>query len=328
MPGHRTIDPPPLPGSALRPRIGLALGSGSARGWSHIGVIQALSEIGVVPDIVCGTSIGSLVGAAYVSGRLDLLEQWVCQLSRRDVAGFFEISLSLDGFVDIERLQSFLEQTVVSPELRIEELEKSFAAVATELESGREVWFSQGRVIEAVMSSIALPGLFPPQLHNGRWLVDGGLVNPVPVSVCRALGAEVVIAVNLNGDIVGKHFAPRALDERKAFREQEKSSAKAETLAEQVKQTLREYSSSLFNGLSDRPRPPNIFETLAGSVNITQDRITRSRMAGDPPDITLVPRLAQIGLLDFHRAKEAIQGGRRCVVQTAELIQEFVRPLQ
>lgn len=189
-----------------KPIIGLALGSGSSRGWSHIGIINALAKLNITPDIVCGTSIGSLVGAAYVSNKLQKLEEWVCSLSRLETARFFEINTSLSGFVNKERFQKFLNEYVASDGITIEDLGKQYAAVATDLETGREVWLNQGPLIEAVWASISLPGLFPAIKNNNRWLVDGGLVNPVPVSVCRAMGADIVIAVNLNGDIVGKHL--------------------------------------------------------------------------------------------------------------------------
>jgi NTE family protein len=189
-----------------KPIVGFALGGGSSRGWAHIGIIHALSEIGIEPDIVCGCSIGSIVGASYLAGNLDSLEQWVCSLTQIEVAKFFELNLSLQGFVDIERLQTFFTKYICQENTQFKDFSKVLATVSTDLETGREIWFTEGPVLNSVWASISLPGLFPPIQNQGRWLVDGGLVNPVPVSVCRALGADIVIAVNLNGDIVGKHF--------------------------------------------------------------------------------------------------------------------------
>ncbi len=292
--------------------IGLALGSGSARGWSHIGVISALSDQGIVPDIVCGTSVGSLVGAAYVSGTIDKLEEWVRSLTKFETARFFEINPSLNGFVNTERLRHFLYEYVANDNALIEDLAKRFAAVATELETGREVWLTRGPVLEAVWSSISLPGLFPAIKNNNKWLVDGGLVNPVPVSVCRALGAEIVIAVNLNGDIVGKHF-----QKPKKLINQEKNQG----VVGKITGLVAEYTASIFATAKVEDQPPNLFEAIAGSVNITQDRITRSRMAGDPPDILLSPRLSHIGLLEFYRANEAISEGKECVRRMMPIIQ-------
>ena len=189
-----------------KPKIGLALGSGSSRGWSHIGIIGALADLGIEPDIICGTSIGSIVGASFVAGNLPKLEDWVRSLTKLDTARFFEISSAMNGFVNTKRLHAFLNKCVARDDAAIESFDKSYAAVSTDLQTGREVWFTTGPIIEAVWASISLPGLFPAIRNDSKWLVDGGLVNPVPVSVCRALGADIVIAVNLNGNIAGKHF--------------------------------------------------------------------------------------------------------------------------
>jgi NTE family protein len=294
-------------------KIGLALGSGSSRGWAHIGVISALIELGIEPDIVCGTSIGSLVGAAYVSDTLDKLETWVCSLTKFETARFFEINHSLNGFVNTERLHHFLNAYVASDDALIEALTRKYAAVATELETGREVWLTKGPVLEAVWSSISLPGLFPAIRNNNTWLVDGGLVNPVPVSVCRALGADIVIAVNLNGDIVGKHFKR---SEKHVKQEGNQG------VVEKLTNLVTEYTASLLAPAKVDVQPPNLFEAIAASVNITQDRITRSRMAGDPPDILLSPRLSHIGLLEFYRANEAIAEGKGCVRRMLPALQE------
>ena len=282
-------------------KIGLALGSGSSRGWAHIGVIKALAEQGVVPDIICGTSIGALVGAAHVAGNLEKLESWICSLSKFETASFFELNTSFSGFVNTSRLHSFLNEYVADEGARIEDFSLQFGSVATDLESGREVWFTKGSMLEAVWASISLPGLFPAIRHENRWLVDGGLVNPVPVSVCRALGAEVVIAVNLNGDIVGKHFV-------KARKEKKKNG-----VAEAFSNLVKEYAAPLFSFSGEEDEPPGLFDAIAGSVNIAQERITRSRLAGDPPDILLSPKLSHIGLLEFFRAGEAIAEGKKCV---------------
>ncbi len=283
-------------------KIGLALGSGSSRGWSHIGVINALVAQGISPDIVCGTSIGSLVGASYVSNNLDKLETWVRSLTKFETARFFEINRSLNGFVNTERLHHFLNKFVASDTLLIENLSKQYASVATDLETGREVWLSKGSVTEAVWASISLPGLFPAIRNSDKWLVDGGLVNPVPVSVCRALGADVVIAVNLNGDIVGNRFQPP-----QTIIERDKG------VVGKITDFVSEYTASAFPSSKTKAQPPSLLDAIAGSVNITQDRITRSRMAGDPPDIILSPKLAHVGLLEFYRAEEAINEGRKCV---------------
>jgi NTE family protein len=282
--------------------IGLALGSGSSRGWSHIGIIRALSDLGIDPGIICGTSIGALVGASYVSNKLENLEEWVCSLTKFETAKFLDINSRFNGFVNQERLHDFLREYVAADDDLIEKLPKLYASVATEIENGKEIWLTKGPLLEAVWSSISLPGLFPAIRNNDKWLVDGGLVNPVPVSACRALGADIVIAVNLNGDIVGKHF-----------KKHDTPSIKDTGIVSKITDWVTDNTLSIFSGDKTTEQPPSLFEAIAGSVNITQDRITRSRMAGDPPDILLAPKLSHIGLLEFYRGKEAISEGKNCV---------------
>ncbi|WP_456405027.1 patatin-like phospholipase RssA [Thiolapillus sp.] len=289
--------------------IGLALGSGASRGWSHIGIIRGLEAMGLRPDVITGCSIGAIVGAARAANNLDKLETWLRSLRKRDVASFFELSWGFKGLIDSPRLKGFLHEYVVNEELLIEDMDILYGNVATDLGNGREIWFTSGEVLSSVMASIALPGLFAPVRFNDRWLVDGGLVNPVPVSLCHALGADVVIAVNLNSDILGKHVSAKKVD------------LAAESGAmDSILGTIKSYSSNIFPGNHENS-PPGMFDVLASSVNITQDRITRSRMAGDPPDILLEPRLAEIGLLEFHRAEEAIAEGERCVQRMSPVIE-------
>ena len=283
-----------------QPRLGVALGSGSARGWAHIGVLKALAQAGIVPDIVAGTSIGALVGAAYASDRLTRLEEWVTQIDWWEIIRYMDLRM---GGVEGERLMRAFSERV--EDVPIETLARPFGAVATDLYTGREVWFQKGSLLEAVRASIALPGLFSPVQYRERWLVDGGLVDPLPVSLCRALGADQVIAVNLNGDIVGRHFSGRV---------------SRRTLPNPLLARLSAgWQAMLGNGGSaaEKPpvadEPPGLFDVMAGAINIMQDRITRARMAGDPPDVVLAPRLAHLGLMDFDHAGEAIAAGMECV---------------
>lgn len=276
-----------------RPRVGLALGSGSARGWAHIGIIQALEERGIEIDVVAGTSIGALVGGAYVSGALKEFGDWVRTLTTKDVFGLMDFTFS-GGVVKGEKLFGFFEKLHSNP--NIEDLEKRFVTVATDMKSGREVWISKGPVLDAARASCALPGLFSPLQHQRRWMLDGGLVNPVPVSAARAFGADVVIAVNLNAQLVGAHLS-RQTPPDGGESEEDRS----------LWQKMTHYFSSQDGG------PPGFFDVVASSVNIMQDRITRSRMAGDPPEVTLIPLLEDFALMDFHRAGEAIDEGYRLV---------------
>ena len=285
------------------PRIGLALGSGASRGWSHIGVIKALLEEGVEPHVVCGTSVGAMIGGSYVTGNLEKLENWVLGSTRSDVLRFFDIKLSRSGFVNTNRLTWFLNSLVATEDQRIEDTPIKYAAVSTDLDTGREVWFTHGLVADAVRASMAMPGLFPAIRIDQRWLVDGGLVNPVPVSVCHALGADIVIAVNVNAGIVGKRNNARP----------EAVSLEDKGVLSNIKQQAKEYSNSIFPNRDKKNEAPGLFHAIANSINIFQDRITRSRLAGDPADVLLSPKVSHIGMLEFHRAAEAIEAGELCV---------------
>jgi NTE family protein len=247
-------------------KIGVVLGAGSARGWAHIGVLRALEQAGIRPQIVCGASIGALVGAVYANGGLDALEEWVLSLTWRKVLGFFDISFN-GGILKGAKLISYLHDNLL--ETTVEEMALPFGAVATDLRNGREIWLREGRAVDVVRASIALPGLFTPCERDGRLLVDGALVNPVPVSLCRAMGADFVIAVDLGSGLAGR---------------QVRSAAKN--------------------------REPNMIEVLTESLNIMQVRITRSRLAGEPADALIMPRLGDVGSLDYHRAAESIEEGR------------------
>lgn len=319
-----------------QPRIGLALGSGSARGWSHIGVIRALEAMGVRPDIVAGTSIGALVGGAYLVDRLDTLEEWVRSLDRMDILRLLDARLSGGGFMRGEKLMKAIAGRV--RDVNIENLDRPFACVATDLNNGQEIWLDNGSLLDAVRASIALPGLFSPVRRDGRWLVDGGLVNPVPVSLCRALGADVVIAVNLNGDLVGRNADNRPLvpvrngtvadpdPQLPTDSDPHKGRHLLRRMAGRLRSGLRVRMDRLIASVAERGRDdtPGLFDVLAGSINVVQDRITRSRMAGDPPDVVISPRLAQIRLMEFDRAAEAIEGGEEAVQRVRDEIRTLV----
>jgi len=304
-------------------RVGLALGSGSARGWAHIGVIQALKEMGIEPEIVAGTSIGAIVGAAYAGDKLNDLEKWVRSLNWKKIVQFLDMSPLRGGFIQGEKLYEFAHTHV--QDMNIESLSRTLGVVATDLDTGREVWFQDGPLLEAVRASIGLPGLFAPVKLNNRWLVDGGLTNPVPISLCRAMGADIIIAVNLNGDIVGKHARSRKGSTGRAGVSKNAEVAFLERISSQLKNSLYETTDELWARLfGENHDAPGMLEVLASSLNIMQDRITRSRMAGDPPEIILSPRLAHLGLMEFDQADIAIEEGRAAVRRMKPAIEQIL----
>ncbi len=291
MPGTRSPE-----NATSRPRLGLALGSGAARGWAHIGVLRALDRAGIVPDVICGTSIGALVGGISLAGHLDLLETWACGLSRMRLVRLVDPRFSGGGLIGGERLMRLIHANV--GDALIEDLPASFAAVATDLSTGHEVWFQDGPLIDAMRASFALPGLFPPVQFGPQWLADGALVNPVPVSVCRAMGAQMVIAVNLNTDIAGGFRRPVSEPplSDSGLELAEPGDAEGQGLVKALARQL----------FGTEQQAPSVFGVMVSSLNIIQDRLSRSRLAGDPPDISITPRLGHIGLLEFDRARDAI----------------------
>lgn len=273
-----------------RPRIGLALGSGVGRGWAHIGVVKALLELGVTPDIVCGTSVGALVGGFYTSGKLAELEDWACGLTKLNMVRFLNLRVARNGLIAGNRI--FAEMERILADRCIEDLDLPFASVATDMNTGQEVWLSEGNLVDAIKASFSVPTFFPPAHIDGRWLIDGALVNPVPVSVCRAFGADIVIAVNLST--------------REALRNGNGKPGKASA----KHGTHPEHEGLPVTGDS---RSPNMLGIVASTLSIVQDRVTRGRLAADPPDVHILPKVAQIGLLDFYRANDLIAAGKNAV---------------
>jgi NTE family protein len=289
---------------ARKPRIGLALGSGSARGWAHIGAIRALEERGVKPDLICGTSIGALVGAVYASGQLDPFEDWVTQLVWRQVVRLMDLTWR-GGLIRGQRLFNLFR--AIFKDLEIAELPCPFGAIATELSSGREIWLRHGKLFDVVRASIATPGLFTPVVHEGAVLVDGGLVNPVPVSMCRALGAEIVIAIDLSWGKLGPY----------------------RNMGRDLPATPEPQPGWLARLLGvgrrrDEQTMPSILEVFNTALDIVEQRVARSRLAGEPADVLITPLLPNFRTMEYHRAAEAIAEGRAAVERMAPLIQQVI----
>ena len=297
--------------------IGIALGGGLARGFAHIGVLKVLLAHDIHPQIVAGTSIGAVVGGCYLTDRLAALEEWALSLNRMKVLSYLDFRVKSAGLIGGKRLMKTLEEHFDGA--RVEDLDFPFTAIATNLLTGHEVWLQQGRMIDVMQASFALPGVFPPVEADHCFLIDGALVNPVPVAPCRAMGARVTIGVDLNADVIGKAAEldkayPRVagfdmFDEKDVPKEEQKK----------VKSGL---AKRLFRREMNKP---SLFGVMVSSLGIMQDRLTRSRLAGDPPDIHIKPRIGHIGLLEFERAEELIAKGEEAATRALPAIQAAMR---
>lgn len=294
-----TMPPPPSVG------IGLALGSGIARGFAHIGVLKALNRYGIKPSIVAGTSMGAVVGGCYLANKLDELEDWALSLNRRRIFKYLDFKVRSPGLIGGKRLAAILDEHF--GDMLIEDQKLPFVAIATDIVTGHEVWLRKGRFADNLRASFSLPGIFPPLALNGRVLIDGALVNPVPVSACQALGSQLTIAIDLNGDLIGKASRPgRNYQTVMGFDMNDPD------VAPQAAEALG--ASPLTRRIFKRDgNNPSLFGVMVSSLNIIQDRLTRSRLAGDPPDVHIKPRIGHIGLLEFERAEELIKEGEVAV---------------
>lgn len=303
--------------------IGIALGSGAAKGWAHIGVLNELAKMGIKPDKVAGCSIGSVVGAAYAQDNLSELQQWVSGFSSWDVLGLMDLSWGKGGLIGGEKVFDVMQQHIGV--LDIEQMKRPFAAVATDLYSGQEIWFQRGNLRHAVRASCSMPGILPPARIGDRWLVDGAVVNPVPISVSRAMGVDVVIAVDLYGH-------------RKTRLEQlpvslSSSAQVSVPTAEEIKtqgqdvgfMDLLARGRDYVSGLTDKfslgnRNQPGMLAVMSQSMDILEQRHKRVRLMGDPPDLLITPNVADIGTMEFHRANEAIEAGEQAVKKVAHII--------
>lgn len=297
--------------------LALALGGGAARGWAHIGVLRTLCAAGLEPELVVGTSIGAIVGAHYVTGRLDELEAFARSLTRRKFAGYLDFSLTGSGLITGQRLFDRFNEDL--NDSKIEDHDTRFVAIATELGTGHEIWLRRGSIVDAVRASSAIPGIVRPVNVGGRWLVDGSLVNPIPVSVCRALGAHVVVAINLNGDGFGK--GATLMDDET---EMETDCAVEEPLPLEWngRAALQLLHRQFFGRRGEAA--PGISSVIFDSFSIVHDRMARARLMGDPPDLMISPDLSGIGAFDVHRAEELIKLGEVATQEQLAAIQRRV----
>ena len=300
--------------------IGLVLGGGAARGFAHIGVLRTLMAHGIRPDVIAGTSIGAVVGGLFAAGALDAFEDWCRQLTRRRVLAYLDFRFAGSGLISGGRLARKLDGAL--GDTSFADLPMRLAAIATEIGTGHEIWLTRGRLSEAMAASYALPGIFPPKLIGGRWLMDGAMVNPLPISAARALGARLVIAVNLNADNFGRgttiqDHGPDAEDDAR----------RAQHELDRTRRGIFRTDRLLHREFFGAPDRPGLSTVMVEAFQVMQDRITRSRLAGDPPDVMISPRLGRVNLFDFHRAKDTIALGAEATEKSIEAISESIAAL-
>ena len=282
-------------------KIGLALGSGGARGWCHIGVIQRLEERGVVPDVVAGSSMGALVGAAWACGKLDGLAHWARRLTLKRFIAYADISLSGGGLAQGKAVFDVLKRLDVPRDFTA--MDRPYLAVATDMGTGREVWLREGDLHHAVRGSISMPAVFTPHRLGGKWLIDGGVTNPVPVSAARALGADVTIAVNPNAKHGRLHWEPTP--RKGGLWDIMDKPALSRALPEAWKESIR--------ANKERELPPGYQDVVIASADIMSEFVRQTRAATDPADVLLDADLSHMSVLELYRADEAIEEGRRLV---------------
>ena len=278
-------------------KIGIALGSGAARGLAHLGVLKVLEEEGVKIDCVSGASAGSIIGAFLAAGKLKELNSFCSRLTSWDSLKLIDpILIPKTGLVEGKKVEKFFRDYL--GDLKIEELEIPFACVATDFYSGSEVILKSGDLVTAVRASISIPGIFKPVKMNDMMLVDGGVVNPVPVKVVRDLGAEIVIAVDVS---------PR-VSQNIVFSGNGKVMKSDSLLAKK----------SSFE-------PPNVFEIIIGSIAIMEIQINKMRMKSEKPDVIIKPELNDLGLFDFHKYRLGVNEGERATWEVIRKIERFIK---
>ncbi|MBR9726985.1 patatin-like phospholipase RssA [Shewanella intestini] len=301
--------------------IGIALGSGAAKGWAHIGVLNALNDMGIYPDKVAGCSAGAFVGAAYANDQLQELSKWVSGFSNWDVISLMDLSWQKGGIITGEKVFDVIGSRLGTP--TIEQLQRPFATVATDLYSGQEVWFREGDLRQAVKASCSMPGFLSPVKQGHRWLVDGAVVNPVPVSLSRAMDVDIVIAVDLNAYQVSRASPiPESIishpnAQHCEINEQDEHEFRFVDLLGRGK----EYIANLSHKFTAATQSdPSMLAVMSQSMEILEQRHKRARLMGDPPEICIIPQVEDIGTMEFHRAQEAIDAGYQAVKDIEHLI--------
>ena len=318
---------------ASRKTVGLALGAGASRGWAHIGVIEALEEANIPIDFIAGSSVGAYVGAIYAGGGLNRLKEFLLKMDGKKIFSYVDVAISRSGLLNgtkrVNKLFSMHTDAVTFEDLNI-----PLVMVATDIERGRKVILKKGPIIDALRATMSYPGLFSPVKLDGKWLIDGAVVDPVPVGIARAMGADVIVAVDLNARIVSPHRGGLSSEKNKKndslFVEQTK---KQELKRHPVIDKISAYLGNIENLFKDKNNSlqqevvstPEIIETVMAAIGIMQERNTRMNLVVDRPDILIQPRLGEMKMMNFDQVAHAIEEG---YIGAQEKLEEILSILQ
>ncbi len=313
-----------------RKTVGLVLGSGASRGWAHIGAIEALLEAEIPVDFIAGCSVGAYVGALYASNSLASLKEFLFRMDGKKIFSYFDVVFPRSGLLNgSKRVQELF--TMHTDAQTFDDLDIPVVMVATDLNRGKKVILKSGNLIQALRATMSYPGIFEPVRIKDRWLVDGGVVDPVPVGIARAMGADVIIAVDLNSRIVSRSKDSPAVTENETLHSSETATIKTDNRSELVSKMADFYESienSLRHKTSDflhrESAPPDIIETVMTSVSLMQERITRINLAVDQPDILIQPRLGELKMMNFDQVEHSIEEGYISVKEKIEDIRTLL----
>ncbi len=287
-------------------KVGLALGSGSARGWSHIGAIEAIEEAGIPIHCIAGTSIGAFVGAVYATGDLPSLKEFALQMDWKKVVSYFDVVFPKSGFMDGKKVHDLFSMHTEAKTFA--DFKIPVSMVATNVETGKKVIINSGNIIESIRASISVPGVFTPVRRDGEWLVDGGLVDPIPVSVVKEMGADFVIAVDLNSDIVSPEKQEQPQSGEKTMPQKQRHDI-IQRISAQYNHAEKAVLSQINRWFPPSPKTPNIFDIMGSSIGIMQRQVSMINLAVDPPDVLIQPRLGDLKMFDFDQAERSIKEG-------------------
>lgn len=313
-------------------KIGLALGSGAARGLAHIGAIKVLEKNKIPIDIIAGSSMGALIGGAYASGlKVETMEEIATNVDRKLTAKMFSPTVSFSGFIEGKRISDFLGHIIGNK--NIEDLDIRFVCVATDILSGEEIVIDQGSLIEAIRASISIPVFFTPVKHKDSFLVDGGIVNPVPVDLARRLGADTVIAVNVIPQISS------SLKKSKMKRRKTSKRNKKELNSRRINMALANYIKNRINNMSgilkvsellkkvekEKLASPNFINIFLNTINIFEGEIIKLKLEINQPDFLIEPNTSLINSREFYKAEEAIKAGERAAEKIIPDIKSIIK---